>query len=486
MVLFDDFNRIQTVTDPVGRASTFFYSAVAGVPAPTQFLDQVDGPAGAQTSVTYTQVTHPNTPVLIIAKQVDVTDADGTALAATRTFSMDPFGLTGHNYSGYPTYKSDDEMFDANDSNYRYTTAISSGPSSTQITYDSLHRVVERDVIASSDPIDNSDDVPVQQQVMTYPGFAPPQALDPNYSRPLTTSITSTSSSGPDGFVASDGSRTTTTQHTYDPNGRLLTFTDELGNTTVNTYDATYGLLTSTVVTGEDGSRRSLTNVLSDDKKVVKSASVAEAKAGGDLSARTIVSYEYDSYGQLSKRTVAWAAGAAPPDNGGGPASSTTTYVSTVDAAAVTQTVQLTLAAGTAAAMTSTTVVDLVSGMPVKTTDALNRVTTKTYDAANQILSVSPPDGLGATTVYQNADDNGPATKTVTEADGHVTQTTYDALGPDDHRHRQRDQGSVRHRSHGARCVQSRLQHRRQHPDLDGSGGSAAGHRTRRAGPGRP
>ena len=428
---FDSSDRVQSVTDPVGNAATFAYSPVSGAPSGIQFLYQVIGPSQAVTTVTYGQFANASGPALVIAEQLDVTDADGNPLAATRTFTMDPAPGTGHNFAGNPNHLSTtrDALFESADPGYTYTTEISNGSSSTKNTYDSLHRRIERDVTASSDPDDDTDDVLVQTQVMTYPDFAQGTSLDPDYAQPLTTALTASSSSGPTGFTSSSGTRTTTTSHTWDDHGRPLTSTDELGNTTVHTYDAAYGLETSTVLTGKDGSRRSVTNVLTDDKKSYRVASTAEAKAGESLSARSEVTYTYDDFGQLSSRVVGWAPGAAPPDNGGGPASSTTTYVSTDDPAAATRTIAVTTADGTTAANTTTTVTDLVSGLPVKTTDALGRVTAKTYDAANRILTTTPPDGMVVTTSYHDADDNGPATRTVTDADGHLTQTTFDALG---------------------------------------------------------
>ena len=430
---FDDSDRVQSVTDPVGNAASFAYSPVTGAPRGVQFLYQVTGPSQAITTVTYGQFANASGPALVIVKQLDVTDADGNPLAAPRTFTMDPAPGTKHNFAGNPNHLSTtrDALFESADPGYTYTTEISNGTSSTKSTYDSLHRRIERDIVASSDPADDTDDVLVQTQVMTYPGFAQGTALDPNYAQPLSTALTSSSRSGPAGFTSSSSTRTTTTSHTWDDHGRPLTSTDALGNTTAHTYDSTYGLETSTLLTGKDGSRRSVTNVLTDDKKSVFTSSAAEAKTGAALSARTLVTYSYDDFGQLSGRTVAWADGAAPPDNGGGPASTSTIYASTENTTAGTRTIAVTTAAGSTATATTTTVVDLVSGSAMKTTDPVGRVTTNTYDAANRTLSTAPPDGMVITTAYANAnpDTGAPATQTVTEADGHITRTTFDALG---------------------------------------------------------
>ena len=426
-IQFDDQNRVQTVTDPVGRTSTFSYTPVSG--SPYEYLNTVIGPAGAQTSVAYTQAAYPGAAVLIYAQSLTVTDEDGNQLGPTRTFNIDPPNNNEHDYAGYPNYLSDteDALFDNADPTYRYSTEISTGQASTQSTYDSLHRLVERQVSVATD----SGDVTVQDQTMSYPDFPP--AFSPptaNYALPLTTTVAYSATSGPGGVTAANGPpRTVTTSDQYDDHGRVISSTDETGATTVTAYDPAYGLVSSSTTTGKDGTRRVLTNTLSADGRTVMASTESQAAATGALSARAVVTYQYDAFGQPKQRTLTWAANAAPPDDGGGPASSTTKYVSTVDAATATRSIAVTTAAGTTAASTTTTVVDLVSGLPVKTIDGLGRATTTGYDAAGRVVSETAPTGLTTTTSYQPPTGDTGATTAVHAPDGHLTTTTYDDLG---------------------------------------------------------
>ena len=146
------------------------------------------------------------------------------------------------------------------DTAYRYTTEISScviaalpvppqcpsPPISTLSTYDSQHRLVQRDVKAGA--------VTVQHQTSTYPPIEP-GPLSGNYARPLSTSVTYLASSDIHGIASSSATRTATSNHTYDDHGRVLTSTDETGTTTATTYDDRFGLITDVTITGADGAR---------------------------------------------------------------------------------------------------------------------------------------------------------------------------------------------------------------------------------------
>lgn len=428
VVTFDGQNRVQTVTDPTGASAQFFYSAVPGGTA--QYLTSVVGPSLARTTVKYRQIAYPGAPPLIAVDTLDVADADGDQLSPTRTFSMDPPGNLKHNFAGYPKYAnpSRDELFASADRAYEYSTRISNGQTSTLSTYDAAHRLVSRKISAGTD----AGDVVLQQHALTYPPLAVPQALSPNYARPLTSAVSFFASSGPGGLQSAVASspRTVTTSTQYDDHGRIQQATDETGAVTKTSYDPAFGLVTSSVTTGADGTKRSVTNTLTADNKSIHTTSQAEAKSGGTLSARTVTSYGYDQYGTPNSKTVTWADGAAPPGNGGGPASTITTYTGPpADTTARTRTIVVTVGADTPAARPVTTVLDLVSGQPIRTVDALNRITTRTYDAGGRIRTVTPPTGLTTKTSYGAADANGPASRTVTEADGHVTVTSYDPLG---------------------------------------------------------
>ncbi len=431
-VTLDDQQRVKTVTDPAGATAGFAYSAAPG--SATELLTTAVSAARARTRVTYAGV--PNQPGISVVQSLLTVDAAGTVVGPARLFSLNPAENTGdHNYTGYPTYNggTSDRLFTSG-SDYRYTTAISScpvaqppaptacpnAPQTTLSTYDSQHRLVTRTLKTG----------PVTVQTQTN-GYVPVTAghLDANYARPKTTVVTYSAVSDASGTKAASGTRTATVTRQYDNHGRVQSSTDEAGATTATTYDGTFGLITGTTVTGADGSRSQVTNDLTADHKSIHSTTTASASPGKPLSARSSTTYEYDGAGQPTQRTMTWAPGAKPADGSGGPDTVTTTFVSAVDTAAKTRTVTTTTGAGTSAATRTATVLDLVTGQPVRAVDGAGRITHYTSDAAGRRTSTTSPDGLVSKTSYTAATDTTPATRTDTGPDGRVQLTTYDALG---------------------------------------------------------
>ncbi len=422
-VLLDNNLRVSKVTDPAGSVANFYYTSVSGVAG--TYLNVVVGPAGARSQVVYKTISYPGTSPLLIGQTLTVTDQLGKQLAPARTFDLNPSGNNSHNYAGYPNHLSatTDALFDSGDQAYQYSTSITNGKTTTISTYDSGHRLVGRRITVNA----SSGIVTVQRQALTYPKPAPPPQVA-NYSRPTTSTITFSATSGPAGVSAASGSRTVSASTHYDSHGRIDTATDEAGTTTRTSYDPTYGLVLSTDTLGADGSHRTVTNTLTPTGNNIHSTTEKVAKPGGTLSARTVTSYQYDPNGDVNQRTVAWAPGAAPADDAG-PGSTTTTYRTTVNAAAATKSVAVTVADQTTAATTTTTVLDLVSGRPVSVTDALGRTTNNSYDAVGRLTGTTPPTGLTISTSYTPATTSSPASKLETGPDGHKTLTTYDVLG---------------------------------------------------------
>ena len=275
VVTFNDDDQIYSVTDPTGGMATFAYTTVSGSSDTTEYLNQVTGPGGAITTVGYTEIDFGTVLSLIIAQTLDLVDAADNKLTATRTFDIDPpENDSNHNYAGYNTYvvPGEDALFASADPDYRYTTKISTDLSATLSTYDSAHRLVTREVRATDDPAD--DQITVQTQAMTYPDFAQPQSLPGNYTRPLTTTITFSASSGPNGIsAAADRPRTSKTTNSYDDHGRIAAKIGPDGTTTKTTYDDApghFGLVETIVATGADGTRRAIANTLSADGSVIK------------------------------------------------------------------------------------------------------------------------------------------------------------------------------------------------------------------------
>ena len=431
-VTLDDQRRVRSVRDPSGATAVFGYASAPG--STTELLTSAVSAAQARTTVTYTDV--PGQPGLTVVGSLITVDSTGNVVGPARLFSLNPPENQGdHNYTGYPTYSGgDSDRLFTSGSDYTYTTAISScvvahppapqtcpgAPLTTLSTYDSQHRLVGRVIKAGP--------VTVQHQVN---GYVPVRAsdLDANYARPKTSTVTYSAMSDASGTKAAAGSRTATATRVYDSHGRIQSSTDENGATTVTTYDTAYGLITSSTITGADGSRSQTTQTLSEDKKTVHIATTSYAAPGQPLSARSTTTYLYDDAGEPHQRTLTWAPGARPAQDSGGPDTVTTGFASAVDAGARTRTITTTTALGTLAASSSTTVLDLVTGSPVRRVDALGRVTTFGYDSAGRQTGRTTPDGLKTTSTYAAATSTTAASRTDSTPDGRTVLTTFDALG---------------------------------------------------------
>ena len=169
VVQFDDNGGLQSVTDPMGRVTSFQYESEGNY----QYVTQVTSPSGAETQVTYTEYDYSdaNASVTIFAATtLDVVGPDGKNLSPTRTFDIDPGdNNNGHNYTGNNggyLSTTEDALFQSGDTSYTYQTAISTGATSTLSTYDSAHRLVEREI--TSHP-GSSTPVVMQNQTLTYP-----------------------------------------------------------------------------------------------------------------------------------------------------------------------------------------------------------------------------------------------------------------------------------------------------------------------------
>ncbi len=430
-ITLDGSRGVSTVQDPSGATASFEYTPVAG--STVELLTTITSTTQAKTHIRY-QDGGPSG--LVAVASVATTDASNNVLGPVRLFSLNPAGNDDHTYTGYPTYSgaTTDELFASRNTTYRYTTEISScvipalpvppqcpsPPISTLSTYDSQHRLVQRDVKAGA--------VIVQHQTSTYPPIEPGE-LGGNYARPLSTTIEYAATSSVAGIASAAGTRTVTTNRSYDQHGRVLTSTDETGTTTAITYDERFGLIGNVTITGADGSRSVTSHTLSADGTTIQDATTAYAEPGQPLTARTTTSYLYDQFGQPHQRTMTWAPGAKPAGDSGGPDTVVTTFDSAIDAAARTRTITTTTAVGTPDAAATTSVLDLVSGRPVRSTDALGRVTSYAYDEAARRTSTTTPDGLTTTTSYGTATAATSATRTDTSSDGHVVLTGYDPLG---------------------------------------------------------
>ena len=141
-------------------------------------------------------------------------------------------------------------------------------------------------------------------------------SLPANYAKPLTVTTVY-------GDPAFGATRTEVTKSSYDDQGQQTAFTNAAGTTTTTTYDPRYGLPLTQTVTGTDGVTSIATNTLTADGKSVYQATTAAATAGAKgavtATARTVATYSYNSFGQVTGEMLAWAPGAKPAGDSDGP-----------------------------------------------------------------------------------------------------------------------------------------------------------------------
>ena len=103
---------------------------------------------GARTAVSYQSPSY-QTGLTAVAT-LKTTDAAGKAISPVQTFSLDPPGNNRHNFTGFPnhlpTAAEPDALFASGDAAYTYTTALTTGATTTLSTYDALHRLVRRQI----------------------------------------------------------------------------------------------------------------------------------------------------------------------------------------------------------------------------------------------------------------------------------------------------------------------------------------------------
>ena len=406
-----DNGLLASVTDPLNQVTRFQYVPFNSLNA--ELLSSVISPTGDHTTVTYTQPLPVHEPGLVVTSTVQVTDAARNAVQPELHFNIDPLG-NQHNYTGYPLYNKDgpNALFNSGDSGYFYTTELTNGTSTVDATYNSLHLLMSQKVTIAS-PTQGT--VVDQAQTYTYPPVTSVANLPPNYSKPTSVTVIY-------GDPLYGATRRVTTSSSYNDRGELVSATNAAGMVTKDSYFPN-GLPDTQTETGPDGETSVTTDTLTPDGKSIDTVTTAVGATAATATARTVATYDYNSFGQVTGESQAWAPGAKPPGNSGGPDHIDDTQQISVDTAAHTQTDAGTSAAGTPQAATTSTVTDLVTGEVLAQTNPDNLTTSYTYDALGRQLTRTAPGGLVTRTVY-----NSPTVTTVTAPSGLETQTTTDVL----------------------------------------------------------
>jgi RHS repeat-associated protein len=406
--LADD--RVTETIDPTGGRTGVRYT-------PGGLLEGIGGVSGASTRVEWRALDDDGVPR--VDRMRVVSDVDDAELSMRRwspgvggTLASDwPLAADGRAVAGADA--------DAAASS-AYETVLSDGATSVMSGYDGRHRLERREVHGRS----GAGSMVLQEQTFTYPGGVGgrEQGGAPiAWSRPASATVTYTDASG--------ASRSTTASYEYDEQGRTIGETCGDGARIETRYDETVaegarlpiGLAVSERTIGADGLIAETRHELTGDRAAV-AATETRIGHGGELELTGRTAYTVGADGFVTeRREVAAGDSTAPPV--------TTRWSRDVDAAAGTQTVTETVAAGTTAEATSARTASLVHQGVLRETDAVGNVSTAEYDALGRVVEQTDAIGRVTRTAYATAQADGANAVTVTAPDRVAVTEVSDELG---------------------------------------------------------
>jgi RHS repeat-associated protein len=414
-----DGGRVASVVDPAGGRTRVGYGA-------SGLVDRLSGSSGAITSVTW-QSFDDQVPRVSTLRTMDATGAELSA----RSWNRGDANLA----SGWPAVQTPDELVRA--ASFQYETEVSDGSTRVRSTYGPLHTLQSRVMVAST-PV---GDLELQSQTFTYPegaddGDTEPGALPLNWSRPRVTEVTHSDETG--------ATRTLTEQLEYDELGRLATRTQPDGTTIAIEYAPSLpgdsgppiGLPVLETTTAPDGTVARARHTLTDDGTSLLATEALTGPAGGALTPVGRTEYTVEPDGYISEERVF---------PGGDPDAEpvVTRHRRSLDLARGELTSSETIAAGSSAEATTTTVTSLRHGGVTDQVDALGNRATATFDALGRPVAETVA-GLTATTSYESAEHDGRNATTVTDPAGRAATEIRDPLGRVTAVHDNIDHGVVR------------------------------------------
>jgi len=402
--------QVASTTNGDNYQTAYAYDAFGDL---TQTQQQLSG-AGSALSAANSTITTDTYNAL--GEQTGETDGVGTAVARSTSSTYDAFGRVTSTTDGngnVVTYGYDNLGRQVSTSQTVQGTART-----TQTTYDAFARVVTQ-----TDALGN---VTAYQYNLA--------AHTTTITTPDGVTMTTAKDAFGDTVSVTDGAGDITT-YTYDADGRLLSTKDALGNVSTDQYDADGDLLQTTDATGHivtytyNASGQVLTQTVDpsslDPGGLNLTTTYAYDGEGRELSVTdptgVVTTYAYDAEGNTLTQVQ---------DAGTGKLNLTTT--STYDGEGKTLTV--TVGAGSAAARTTQYVYDNLERLSQQIVDPgtgqLNLTTRYTYDANNNLTSVTDPNGNVTRSVYDAANEQvysinaaGAVTQNGYDADGRVTST---------------------------------------------------------------
>ncbi|MCG7409118.1 hypothetical protein MH117_17000 [Paenibacillus sp. ACRRX] len=205
-----------------------------------------------------------------------------------------------------------------------------------------------------------------------------------------------------------------TVNRQYDRNGNITSETNNMGASTVTTYDSTFAL-PQTVTTKFDANQQSVTRYVRNGQgSVIESKTYANAEGGPLLRHRN---FEYDGFGNVTKVTT---------NNSSKPTVFRYQYGPEYQHAFLTQQdVEVTNADGRKSVVVEKAQYDPLTGRLLAYTDGLNQTTSYTYDRLGRTTSVTMPNQAQASYVYNDSTNHIMAKNTL----GEVQQVWFDPLG---------------------------------------------------------
>lgn len=405
--------RVSEVVDPSGGRTIVTYDS-AGL------ISAVRGVSGAITETTWQTLADGSTGV----DRVRVKDATTGVVFSERTWDA----VAGF-ASGHPTYRGAGELFASGDDLYRYSTALTDGPTTVISEYNATGLLIGREVTVTTP----AGVEVIQEQGFTYPGtetggVPDPAALPDQYNRPTTTTSTHRNPGG--------GTRTVAEDYVFDAYGRVTLQTAADGTSTETSYDPVIpadmgvpvGLPVTQTVTAPDGLMTKTVYELNEDHTAAVASETFTGhveltdEAGQVVLTRTgRVEQDVAADGFVTQQRVFAQGGTGIP--------TITNWDRVIDLQGGTVTTSETVAAGTDLAATVREVADVVTAAVLASTDVLGNTTTSAYDGAGRPVAHTSPDGLVATMAYRTVQQDGVNATVTTTPDGVVTTEQRDVLG---------------------------------------------------------
>lgn len=404
-----DGGRVAAVVDPLGGRTVVGYDRVTGL------VSALSGGSGSTTRIDWRAFDDGT----LRAERVQATDQDGRELSV-REWAP---GGDGTPSSGWPAYNDEGELFWSHDAAASYSSVLSDGATRVVSTYNSQHRIIDRSMVVTT----TGGEATIQQQRFTYPGteggeLPDPAALPANWSRPTSTVIAHRDPQG--------NERTETQLAEFDALGREISRTTPDGTVTTTEYDPVVpesgvlpvGLPIVERVSAADGLVQETRYTPDDTRAAVIRTETFAGRADDGLTRTGLAEFELTPEGIVAaKKSYPSGDAAAVPV--------VARWDQVVNLEAGTLTGTETLAAGTSAATTTTTVSSLRHGGVLAATDAVGNTTRTGHDALGRPIRAIDTAGNVATSVIETYRQHARNATTTTGPDGVVATEIRDALG---------------------------------------------------------